>query len=416
MIIAAVKGLQIIDSRGNPTVKAYITLNDGSVHSSSVPSGASIGVHEAKELRDLDPKHFFGQGVRHAIENIETHIRKAIIGKRIDSPRMIDEVMLRLDHTSNKSVIGANSMLAVSQAMLKAAAFASNIPLWKYINDYYFPQVQPSYPRLFINVINGGRHANWSFDIQEFVIAPKKNIPSVSVRVGVEIFQSIKRELIKRKLSILVGDEGGESPQLESNEEVFELIRKSALSVNYTLGVDYDFGIDSAASQLFQDGRYFFKKDNIKLSSEGLIERYKKYIDDFHISFFEDQFAEDDWEAFVMFTKISENKYVVIGDDLFATNIERIEKGIKINAAGGIIIKPNQIGTILETVEAIKLAKSAGWVVIISHRSGDTEDTFIADLAYGCGADFIKTGSMSRSERLAKYNRLLEIEFFESGV
>ncbi len=413
MTISRISGLQVIDSRGNPTVRAYVTLNDGSIHSSSSPSGASVGVHEAKELRDGDQRYYLGLGVLKAVENINTHIHKALVGRPIDSIKMIDEILLHLDQSPNKSIIGANAMLAVSQAAIKACAYKMHEPVWSCINKYYFPETTPSFPRLFLNVINGGRHANWTFDIQEFIVVPKKNIPSQSIRIGVEIFQSIKKELTKRGLSTLVGDEGGESPQLSSNDEVFELIIKSALAVKYSLGVDFEFGIDAAASQIYSDNIYTLKKDNLALTWSELQDRYETYIDRYHVKYFEDPFAEDDWSAFENFSNDAKGRYVVIGDDLFATNLKRTNKGVTNHSAGGIIIKPNQIGTILETVEVIRKAQSAKWLTIISHRSGDTEDTFIADLAYGCGADFIKTGSMSRSERLTKYNRLLEIEAFE---
>ena len=411
--ITTIEGLQIIDSRGNPTVRAYITLSDGSVHSSSVPSGASVGVYEAKELRDHNSKRYFGLGVSQAINNIKNPIRKALTGRNISSPRIIDEILLQLDVTSDKSILGANAILAVSQAVHKASAHSMHIPLWKCLQEVYFPHVKPSFPRLFINVIEGGIHADWIFDIQEFVIIPRKTSPVESVRIGVEIFQSIKKELRSKNLSTLVGDEGGLSPHLNSNEGVFELILEAAVKASFTLGNDYELGIDAAASALFHNGVYKLTKEDIHLTPNQLSQRYEKYIDSYHISYFEDPFAEDDWESFNNFTANAHGRFTVVGDDLFATNIERLKKGIKLKSANAIIIKPNQVGTIFETMEAIQLAKNANWKTIISHRSGDTEDTFMADLAYGTGADFIKAGSMSRSERLAKYNRLLEIEAFE---
>lgn len=414
MKIRRIKGLQIIDSRGIPTVKAYIELSDGSMHSSSVPSGASVGIYEDKEIRDNNPAKFFGQGVSKAVGNIDNHIAKALVGRNIDSPQMIDEIMLSLDNTKDKSILGANAILAVSQAVMKSTSHYMQLPLWECINQIYFPLNSPSFPRLFINVINGGKHANWNFDIQEFVVIPKKSQPKESTRIGVEIFQSIKGELIKRGLSVLVGDEGGESPQLSSSEEVFDLIIKCAHDAKYAFGTDYDLGIDVAASEIFVDGKYNFKKEGLTISSQELMKKYALIHDKYHISFFEDPFEQDDWESFIEFTKQSKGEYNVIGDDLFATDLTRIQRGVKSMAASAIIIKPNQTGTVFETVEAIRLAKNANWKTIISHRSGDTEDTFISDLAYGSGSEFIKTGSMSRSERLAKYNRLLEIEEFET--
>lgn len=414
MTIKKIQGLQIIDSRGNPTVRAYVELSDGSILSSSVPSGASVGKYEDKEIRDNIKSKFFGLGVEKVVDNINTHISKALVDRNIQSPEIIDEIMLNLDNTPDKSILGANALLAVSQAIMKATAHYMQVPLWKCINTIYFPRIEPAFPRLFINVINGGRHANWNFDIQEFVVIPKKNLPSKSVRIGVEIFQSIKKELMQRGLSVLVGDEGGESPAMGSNEQVFDLIITSAVRAKYALNVDFDLGIDTAASELFRNNKYEFKKDNTVLTSNQLEEKYIQYNKKYHVSFFEDPFAENDWDAFTDFTDHSDKKYTVIGDDLFATDIKRIQKGINLKSANAIIIKPNQTGTILETVEAIKIAKNSNWKTIISHRSGDTEDTFIADLAFGCGSDFIKTGSMSRSERLAKYNRLLEIEAFEA--
>ncbi|MDO8270144.1 MAG: phosphopyruvate hydratase [Candidatus Levybacteria bacterium] len=417
MIITNVQSLEILDSRGNPTVRTLITLEDNSVHSSSVPSGASTGSHEAVELRDEDNTRYMGKGVLTAVENVNTTIKDAIVGMEAD-PNTIDSKLLQLDGTENKANLGANAILSVSQAVVRAAAHTENVPLWKFMFEYYFKDQSPntnhhspSFPQLLVNIVNGGKHASWNFDIQEFMVVPNIKTPSESVRIAAEIFHSLGKVLKARKLSTLVGDEGGFSPQLNSNEEVLDAIIEAAKNAGYENVKDFRLSLDVASTEFFKDGKYELKKQNKWLSPEELTTYYTNIGQKYNILSFEDAFAEDDWEAWTNFTDMAEKfKFITIGDDLLVTNPERIRRAIDEKAANAVLVKVNQIGTIKETVEAINMAHSAGWKTAISHRSGETEDSFIADLAYACGSEFIKTGSMSRSERLAKYNRLLEIE------
>ncbi len=417
MKITQVQSLEILDSRGNPTVRTLVTLEDGTTHTSSVPSGASTGSHEAVELRDEDPKRYLGKGVLKAVENVNTIISQAIVGMECD-PNAIDTKMLELDGTSNKAKLGANAILSVSQAVVKAAAHAKGQPLWKFMNEYFFNSKPVSFPRLLVNIVNGGKHASWNFDIQEFMVVPNTTTPSESVRIAAEIFHSLGKVLKEKKLSTLLGDEGGYSPLLSSNEEVLETIVTAAKNAGYENVTDYRLSLDVASTEFFQpsgeagkDGKYELKKQQKWLSPEELTEYYSKIGQEYKILSFEDGFAEDDWAAWVKFTDMAEKfQFTTIGDDLLVTNPERIKRAIDEKAANAVLVKVNQIGSIKETVEAINMSHAAGWKTAISHRSGETEDSFIADLAYACASEFIKTGSMSRSERLAKYNRLLEIE------
>jgi len=406
--VKSLKALEILDSRGNPTVRTFVELEDGSMYGSSVPSGASTSSYEAVELRDVDDKRHSGQGVQKAVYNVEIIINKVVAGMEITDPKNIDEAMIEADGTGNKSKLGANAILSVSQAVLKAAARSQKMPLWKFINQYYFADILPAFPRLMVNIVNGGKHANWNFDIQEFMIIPKQNLPMQALQIAAEVFHSLAVVLKEKGLTTLLGDEGGYSPALNSNEEVLDIILEAAHKANYSL-VDFDLGLDSAASGWFEGGNYISHKNHHHLNSQGLIDYYLKLHAKYEIASFEDPFSEDDWDAFVAFTKHAKD-FMVVGDDLYATNPARIEKGIDLQATNAVLIKVNQIGTVLETVQAIKIAKSVGWKTIISHRSGETEDSFITDLTYASGAEFIKTGSVARSERLAKYNRLLEIE------
>ncbi|MDA1316542.1 MAG: phosphopyruvate hydratase [bacterium] len=411
MNISLIQAIEILDSRGNPTVRTFITLHDGSVHHASVPSGASTGTYEAWELRDGDKARFGGKGVTKAVENVNTTIAQALKGQDVSDPRKLDEAMLKLDGTENKANLGANAILSVSMALTRAAAYASRKPLWKFINEYYMSGTKPSFPRLMVNVVNGGAHANWNFDIQEFMIMPKPTKPTESVRMAAEIFQSLGKEIKGRSLSTLVGDEGGFSPKLASNDEVFELIEHAAKAVGYHRNEHYEFGVDCAANEFYHNGNYHFQKTNEDKTSVELIEYYANLGQKYNIQSFEDAFAEDDWDAFSKFNAMAtEHKFQLVGDDLFVTNMKRIQKGIDEKAANAVLVKVNQIGSVSEAIDAINMTRNAGWNVIVSHRSGETEDAFIADLAYGVGADFIKTGSMSRSDRLAKYNRLIEIQ------
>lgn len=414
MKIRGIWAIEILDSRGKPTLRTFIELENHLVASASVPSGASTGKYEAVEIRDNDPKRYNGLGVLKAINNINTVLAKYIKGMEIESLEEIDKKMIEIDGTENKSNLGANTILSISLAATRGLSLATKKPLWQTINEYYFPNIKPNFPRLMINIINGGKHANWRFDIQEFMICPKNNKPSIAIKAASEIFHSLRKILKENNHSLLVGDEGGFSPDFKNNREPFETIIKAINFSGYRTTIDIDLGIDVAASELFSNGFYQFKKEARNLSTGQLIDFYLDLKNEYPIYFFEDPFAEDDWQGFKKFSQqldlINNTPTLVIGDDLYTTNPKRINQGIKEKATNGVLIKPNQIGTMLETVEAIKMTKKANFKVIISHRSGETEDSFIADLAYGSAADFLKSGSMSRSERLCKYNRLIEIE------
>lgn len=410
MRISDIHAIEILDSRGKPTVRTFITLENGMVASSSVPSGASTGKHEAVELRDGDKNRHHGQGVQKAVENVNSLIKQKVKGMNVNDIAELDRVMLEIDGTENKAKLGANAILSVSQAAVRAGALANNLPLWKFIHQTFFSAHKPQFPRLMVNIVNGGKHAGWNFDIQEFMIVPTTNIPSKSTQVAAEIFHQLGKNLKKQKLSTLVGDEGGFSPLLSSNEDVIDNIITSGQELNYKNGSEFELALDCASTEFFEGGKYIMKKTNQELSGEELLKYYLQLQEKYHVCSYEDPFSEDDWDNFRKFTEASNNKYIVVGDDLFVTNPKRIQKGIENHSANAVLVKLNQIGSVTETVQAIKMTKDNGWKAIISHRSGETEDTFIADLAYACAADFIKTGSMSRSERLAKYNRLIEIE------
>lgn len=412
MKIADIKSIEILDSRGNPTLRTFVTLEDKSIHSASVPSGASTGSKEAIELRDNDSARYAGKGVLKAIQNVNTTIRDALLGKDAD-PKAIDQALLELDGTQNKEKLGANAILSVSMATTRATAHTENKPLWQFLNEYYFStsdkRLAPRFPRLMVNVINGGVHASWNFDFQEFMIVPNAANPSDSIRIAAEIFHSLGKLLKEKGLSTLVGDEGGYSPLLDSNEQAFEIIVVAAKKAGYENVKDFRLSIDAASSEFFKDGIYTL--DASPLNASQLTEYYSEIGQRFKILSFEDAFAEDDFIAHKRFTQMAKDfDFTTIGDDLFCTNPALLEQGISDNWANGILIKLNQIGTVTETATAINMAKKANWKVAISHRSGETEDNFIADLSYACAADFLKSGSMSRSERLSKYNRLLEIE------
>ncbi|PJC34086.1 phosphopyruvate hydratase, partial [Candidatus Roizmanbacteria bacterium CG_4_9_14_0_2_um_filter_35_15] len=380
MKIVNIKAIEILDSRGNPTLRTFITLDNGVAACSSVPSGASTGSHEAVELRDNDIKRYGGLGVLKAVNNVNSLIKNSLINQEAD-PKKIDETIIALDGTENKSRLGANAILSVSQALIKAAALSKKLPLWQFINEYYFNGEKPLMPKMMFNVVNGGKHANWNFDIQEFIIIPSRQLVSQSIKMASEIYHSIKKTLKEKKLSTLVGDEGGFSPALKSNEEAFQLIIDSAKQVGYENGKDFKLGIDGAASEFFQAGKYILKKDSQEITGDELIKYYLQIENKYGVYSFEDVFAEDDWENWTKFKIQLDPNKLLVGDDLFCTNTKRMKTGQEKQAANAVIIKPNQIGTIYETVEAIKLAKQYGWAVAVSHRSGETEDSFIADLA-----------------------------------
>lgn len=394
---------EILDSRGNPTVEADVILENGIIGRASVPSGASTGSKEAIELRDNE-KRYLGKGVQKAISNINGPIRKSLIGKDSSNQQEIDEIMIKLDGTPNKSNMGANAILAVSIANLKASAKAQKTSLFKYI------ETGTKLPTPMINIINGGAHANNKLDFQEFMIIPKFATMKERIQAASEIFHTLKEILKSKHLNTSVGDEGGFAPDLKSNEEALKLIIKAIKKADYLPGENIFLALDIAASELVKGKKYILEAEDKKLTSKELIKYYKKLVKKYPIISLEDPLAEDDWEGFKLLTDQLGDKIQIVGDDLFVTNKKYLKQGIDKNIANAILIKPNQIGTVTETLETINLAKSANYKTIISHRSGETEDTFIADLAVATNAGQIKTGSMSRGERICKYNRLLRIE------
>ena len=404
MKITDVKAIEILDSRGNPTVEVDVTLENGIIARAAVPSGASTGEREALEMRDGDKTRFNGKGVLNAVKNVNEKIKPVVIGMDVFDQYGIDTAMLELDGTKTKSNLGANAILGVSMACLKAAAMAKKQPLYQYVGT------GKSLPVPMMNILNGGAHADNKLDFQEFMIIPQRETIHERVRVGAEVFHALKKVLNERKLSTGVGDEGGFAPDLESNTEGFELIMKAIKDAGYEPGKDVKLAIDVAASEFYKDGKYNLVGEGRSLSTDELIEFYKELINKYPIISIEDPVDENDWEGFVKITKELGEKVQLVGDDLFVTNKECLQKGIDMKAGNAILLKVNQIGTITETLETIKLAKENGYKTIISHRSGETEDTTIADLAVGLDLGQIKTGSMSRTDRMCKYNQLMRIE------
>jgi enolase 1/2/3 len=406
--IAEIHGREILDSRGNPTVEADVLLDDGTMGRAAVPSGASTGEHEAVELRDGDTDRYGGKGVRHAIRNVEETIAPGIRGFEVTDQLGIDTAMIEMDGTPNKSKLGANAILAVSMASARAAAKVVGLPLYRYLGG----PLARVMPVPMMNILNGGAHAANTVDFQEFMIVPVgADTFADAVRMGAEVFHSLKKVLSKRKLGTGVGDEGGFAPDLRDDEEALKVIIEAIQGAGYTPGRQIALALDVAASELYQDGTYVFKKSGGgKKDAEGMIELYRSWLDEYPIVSIEDGLAEDDWDGWAKLTSALGERCQLVGDDLFVTNTERLARGIENSVANAILIKVNQIGTLSETLEAIEMARAAGYLSVISHRSGETEDTFIADLAVGTGAGQIKTGSASRTDRVAKYNQLLRIE------
>lgn len=409
MKIKNVVGREILDSRGNPTVEVDIILENGIVGRAMVPSGASTGEREALELRDNDNR-FNGKGVLKAVSNVNGPLRDLVIGMDVENQREIDEKMIELDGTKTKSNLGANAILGVSMACLKAASKCANKPLYKYVGDTY------TLPQPMMNILNGGMHADNKLDFQEFMILPQANSIREIVRIGSEVFHSLKKVLNERGLSTGVGDEGGFAPNLSSNSEGFDLILEAITRAGYKPGVDVFLGIDVAASSFYKDGKYELVGENRSLTTSELIDFYVELVDKYPIVSIEDPVDENDWEGFIKITEKLGDKVQLVGDDLFVTNKEYLQKGIDNHAGNAILLKVNQIGTITETLETISLAKANGYKTIISHRSGETEDTIIADLAVGLNLGQIKTGSMSRTDRICKYNQLMRIEDKLKGI
>ncbi len=408
MKITSVKGREVLDSRGNPTVEVDLTLNKKYFGRAIVPSGASTGEREAVELRDGDKSKFKGKGVSKAVANVNEIIAKNIVGKTFDSQKEIDKAMIKLDGTPNKGTLGANAILGVSMAFARAAAASQSIPLYRYLWD----RKKYVLPVPCMNVINGGKHADNNVDFQEFMIAPHNATTfKDSIRMGVEVFHTLKEILKKKGYSTGVGDEGGFAPNLKSNEEAVESILEGIEKAGYKPGVDVSICLDPAASEMWEDGKYkFFKSDQHLASSDEMIAIWKKWANDYPIVLLEDGMAENDWDGWHKVTTELGKKIELVGDDIFCTNPKILKEGIEKGIANSILIKLNQIGTVTETLETIKLAYKNNYNCFVSHRSGETEDTTIADLTVAVGAGHLKTGSGCRSERIAKFNQLIRIE------
>ena len=409
--IVDIKAFEVLDSRGNPTVNADVILDNGAVGSACAPSGASTGSREALELRDNDSNRYLGKGVLNAVENINTRIKTTLMNMDAVDQRMIDKAMIDMDGTENKSVLGANAILAVSLANAKAAAAAQNIPLYQHIAAINNTAGKYTMPVPMMNILNGGEHADNNVDIQEFMIQPiAATTFAEALQIGAEIFHSLKKVLSHKGLSTAVGDEGGFAPNLSSNAEALEVIKIATEKAGYILGTDVTLALDCAASEFYQDGEYNLKGEGQVYSSEGFSDYLSKLCDQYPIISIEDGCDESDWDGWDYQTKKIGDRVQLVGDDLFVTNTRILKKGIDQHIANAILIKFNQIGSLSETLDAIQMAKKAGYAAVISHRSGETEDTTIADLAVATCAGQIKTGSLCRSDRVAKYNRLLKIE------
>ena len=406
--IVKVSGIEILDSRGNPTVEAEVFLADGSVGRAAVPSGASTGEHEACELRDDDKSRYLGKGCLKAVANINGPIDKALRGHDATLQAALDGIMIGLDGTPNKSNLGANAILAVSMAAARAAAMSHKTPLYRYLGGVNACTL----PVPMMNIINGGAHADSSVDMQEFMVVPYGASKfSEALRMGVEVFHTLKTVLKKRGYSTAVGDEGGFAPNLKSNDEAIEVVLEAITKAGYAPGEQIGIALDPAASEFYQDGKYVFKNsDKSEHTSEQMVEYYANWRRQFPIISIEDGMAEDDWAGWKLLTEKIGARRQLVGDDIFVTNVERLSRGIKEGIGNSILIKVNQIGTLTETLAAVDMAHRAGYTAVMSHRSGETEDSTIADLAVATNCGQIKTGSLARSDRLAKYNQLIRIE------
>jgi len=407
--IIDIRAREILDSRGNPTIEADVTLDSGAVGRAAVPSGASTGEHEALELRDGDAERYLGKGVEQAVQSVEERIGPALNGMLATDQIAVDRAMIELDGTANKGKLGANAILAVSMATARAAAMELDLPLYRYLGG---PMAR-TLPVPMMNILNGGAHATNTVDFQEFMVVPVgARTFAEGLRMGVEVFHALKKVLVKRKLSTGVGDEGGFAPDLKNDEEALKVIIEAIEAAGFAPGREIALALDVAASELHgKGGTYTFKKSGAgSRDAAGMIEMYGKWLDEYPIVSIEDGLAEDDWDGWAQLTSALGDRVQLVGDDLFVTNTERLARGIESDVANAILIKLNQIGTLTETLESIEMAKANGYQSVISHRSGETEDTFIADLAVATGAGQIKTGSASRTDRIAKYNQLLRIE------
>ncbi|GAP62935.1 enolase [Ardenticatena maritima] len=406
-MIEDVVARQILDSRGNPTVEVEVLLADGTIGRAAVPSGASTGAYEAVELRDNDPSRYKGKGVEQAVENVNQTIAPELIGWNALDQYEIDNMLIELDGTPNKSNLGANAILGVSLAVAHAAANSLGLPLYRYLGGVNGRVL----PVPMMNILNGGKHAADSADFQEFMVMPVgAETFSEALRMGVEVYHSLKAVLKKHGYATNVGDEGGFAPSLKTNAEAFDLIMEAIEDAGYRPGEDVVLALDAAASELYQDGKYHLPKEGRALTSEEMIDFLAEWVDRYPIISIEDGLSEDDWDGWVKLTERLGNRVQLVGDDLLVTNVTRLEEAIERRAANSILIKVNQIGTLSETIAAVQMAQRAGWTAVISHRSGETEDTTIADLAVALNAGQIKTGAPARTDRVAKYNQLLRIE------
>ena len=401
--IKDIKAREILDSRGNPTIEVDIILDNGKLARASVPSGASTGSKEALELRDNDLSRYMGKGVLKAVKNVNI-LKEYLIGMETGNQKELDNKLIKLDGTDSKSKYGANAILGISLAYLKASSLDKNIPLYKYVGSNY------SMPKAMMNILNGGVHADNDLDFQEFMIVPNAETFSKRLQIGSEVFHTLKKVLEKEGYQTAVGDEGGFAPNIKTNEEALDFIIKAIKEAGYEPSKDVNIALDVAASEFYKDGIYYLKGAGLKLTTDELIDYYQTLLDKYPIISIEDPLDENDWQGFQKMTKIYGDKISIVGDDLFVTNKKYLQKGIDMKVANAILIKINQIGTITETLETINLAKENGYKTIISHRSGETEDTSIASLAVGLNLGYIKTGSLSRTDRICKYNELLRIE------
>ena len=405
--IKNVKAREILDSRGNPTLEVEVRLLDDTIGRAAVPSGASTGKYEAVELRDGDKSRFNGRGVLKAVTNVNGHIADAIIGMSVTEQSAIDQKLIELDGTANKSHLGANAILGVSLAVAHAAANMLGMPLYRYLGGttaYLLPVPM-------MNILNGGKHAADSTDFQEFMVVPAgASSFHHALQTGTEVYHSLKKVLQDRGLNTNVGDEGGFAPSLTSNKEAIEAILAATEKAGYQPGKDCFIALDPAASEFYENGQYVLKREGTLLSSQEMVEYYARWVSSYPIISIEDGMAEDDWDGWQLMTEKLGSRIQLVGDDLYVTNVDRLSKGINLKASNSILIKLNQIGTLTETIAAVQMAHQAGWTAVVSHRSGETEDTTIADLAVGLNTGQIKTGAPCRSERTAKYNRLLAIE------
>ena len=406
-IISSIRAREILDSRGNPTVEVRVQLSDGTTGWAAVPSGASTGKYEAVELRDGDESRFNGMGVLNAVRNVNEEIAAAITGMTVTDQEAIDHKLIELDGTPDKSRLGANAILGASLAVARAATNLQNMPLFNYMGG----MTAATLPVPMMNILNGGKHATNSTDFQEFMVVPAGTSTfHHALQMGTEIYHSLKRVLKDKGLDTNVGDEGGFAPSLPSNKEAIEAVLAAIEKAGYQPGKDCFIALDPASSEFYEDGQYILAREGVSLSSEEMVAYYVRWVSSYPIISIEDGMAEDDWDGWQLLTEKVGNEILTVGDDLYVTNVDRLSKGIELGASNSILIKLNQIGTLTETTTAVQMAHQAGWAAIVSHRSGETEDTTIADLAVGLNTGLIKTGAPCRSERTAKYNRLLRIE------